>query len=138
MAIFDDVVVNAKSAAAAVSKKAGAFYDLSKLRISAAGLRGELNKKYTALGESVYNNDPESTVDAIKAEIADIKHNIADIEKIIASVSNTTFCPSCGEKLPKSAHFCPTCGSPVSKVSNEPESVTDADDPVSTTSPDEA
>ncbi|MCH5298373.1 MAG: hypothetical protein J1E96_01290 [Ruminococcus sp.] len=120
MAIFDDVVVNAKSAAAAVSKKAGAFYDLSKLRISAAGLRGELNKKYAALGESVYNNDPEATVEEIKAEIAEIKQNIADIEKIISSTSNTTFCTVCGEKLPKAARFCLTCGNPVAKVEYTP------------------
>ena len=120
MAIFDDVVVNAKSAAAAVSKKAGAFYDLSKLRISAAGLRGELNKKYTALGESVYNNDPQTTIDEIKAEIAEIKQSIADVEKIIAAASNTTFCAACGEKLPKSARFCLTCGNPVANVTAEP------------------
>lgn len=127
MAILDDVVVNAKSAAAAVSKKAGKFYDLSKLRISAAGLRGELNKKYTALGESVYNNDPQTTIDEIKEEITEIKQSIADIEKIIASISNTAFCAACGEKLPKSARFCLTCGNPVTKSAENPSDEPKAD-----------
>ncbi len=115
MAIFDDVVVNAKSAAAAVSKKAGAFYDLSKLRISCAGLRGELTKKYQALGESVFNNDPAETIDVLKDEIADLKQDIADIERTIAASSNTVFCPKCGEKLSKSARYCSTCGARVVK-----------------------
>ena len=63
MAIFDDVVVNAKSAAAAVSKKAGEIYDLSKLRISLASLRSELNKQYQVLGEAVFNSEPEAAED---------------------------------------------------------------------------
>ena len=113
MALFDDVVVNAKSAAAAVSKKAGAFYDLSKLRISCAGLRGELTKKYQALGEAVYNNDPEAVITELKEEITDLKHDIADIERTIAAASNSVICAQCGEKLPKSARFCYTCGARV-------------------------
>ena len=76
MAIFDDVVVNAKSAAAVVSKKAGTIIDFSKLRISLASLRSELSKQYSALGEAVYNNAPEEELEAIKSAISDVKQNI--------------------------------------------------------------
>ena len=113
MAIFDDVVVNAKSAAAAVSKKAGVIYDLSKLRISLASLRSELNKQYQVLGEAVFNSEPEEEVAAIKQNIADVKQNIEDIEKVLASVRNVVKCPNCGEKLAKNAQFCYICGAPV-------------------------
>ena len=40
MGILDDVVINAKSAAEAVGKKAGQIVDVSKLRINVAELNG--------------------------------------------------------------------------------------------------
>ncbi len=115
MAIFDDVVVNAKSAASVVSKKAGELFDLSKLRISLASLRGELSKQYQALGEAVYNNEPAEEIDAIKAEISSVKQNVQDIESILASAKNSVTCPACGEKLSKNAQFCSTCGTAIPK-----------------------
>ena len=99
MAIFDDVVVNAKSAAQAVTKKAGELYDLSKLRITLSGLRSDMNKQLLALGEAVYNNEPEE--------------ELAEVEKILASVRNTVVCPKCGEKLQKNAQYCFMCGTPI-------------------------
>lgn len=118
MAIFDDVVVNAKSAAAVVSKKAGNLIDLSKLRISLASLRSELSKQYSALGEAVYNNEPEEEIDAIKAAISEVKQNIEDVEKILDSSRNTVICAACGQKLPKTAQFCYVCGTAVPKETN--------------------
>ena len=44
MGIFDDVVVNAKSAAQTVGKMAGQFVDMSKLRINMSELNGEITK----------------------------------------------------------------------------------------------
>ena len=44
MGIFDDVVVNAKSAAQTVGKMAGQFVDMSKLRINMAELNGEITR----------------------------------------------------------------------------------------------
>ena len=115
MAIFDDVVVNAKTAASAVSKKAGELYDMSKLRIALAGLRSDLNKQYQALGEAVYCGASEEEVEAIKTEITEIKQNIFDVEKILAASRNTLKCPHCGQKLNKNASFCYTCGAAVPK-----------------------
>lgn len=43
--IFDDVVVNAKACASAVSQKASTVYDVSKHKITAAEIRGDINKK---------------------------------------------------------------------------------------------
>ncbi len=118
MAIFDDVVVNAKSAASAVSKKAGELYDLSKLRITLASLRSDLNKQFQALGEAFYNDAPEEELEEIKAGITDVKQNILDVEKILAASRNTVKCPQCGQKLNKNASFCYTCGAAVPKEPN--------------------
>ena len=120
MAIFDDVVVNAKTAASAVSKKAGELYDLSKLRITLASLRSDLEKQYQALGEAVYSEAPDEEVDVIKAEIAEVKQNILDVEKILSASRNYVKCPQCGQKLNKNASFCYTCGAAIPK---EPNSV---------------
>ena len=59
--IFDDVVVNAKAAASAVSKKASSMYDTSKHKITAAELRGEINKKLKDLGALTYKTQVHST-----------------------------------------------------------------------------
>ena len=115
MTIFDDVVVNAKTAASAVSKKAGELYDLSKLRITLASLRSDLNKQYQALGEAVYCEASEEEIGIIKAEISDVKQNISDVEKILAVSKNTIKCPQCGQKLNKNVSFCYTCGAAVPK-----------------------
>ena len=67
MGIFDDVVINAKSAAEAVGRKAGQIVDVSKLRIGAAEVNAEITKRYESLGQYVYENcrnsiaaDPEA------------------------------------------------------------------------------
>ena len=52
--IFDDVVINAKAAAAVVSKKASTVYDTSKHKITAAEIRGEINKRLRDLGKFTY------------------------------------------------------------------------------------
>lgn len=60
MGILDDVVINAKTAAEAVGKKAGQIVDVSKLRFNVAELNAEISKRYEALGEYVYENCREA------------------------------------------------------------------------------
>lgn len=115
MAIFDDVVVNAKTAASAVSKKAGELYDLSKLRITLASLRSEINKLYMTLGEAVYNESAPEEIEAIKIEISETKQNILEVEKILLASKNTVKCPRCGQKLNKNAAYCYVCGAEIPK-----------------------
>ena len=49
--IIDDVKLNAKAAAAVVSKKATMFYDASKHRISAETIKRSIGKKLIELGK---------------------------------------------------------------------------------------
>ena len=67
MGILDDVVINAKSAAEAVGKKAGQLVDMSKLRINVAELNAEISKRYEALGEYVYETCRETLAEDAEA-----------------------------------------------------------------------
>ena len=88
--IFDDVVVNAKAAASAVSKKASSVYDTSKHKITAAELRGEINKKLKDLGAltykaQVHNVDLCEDIATLVSEITELKDSLAVINEHIAN-----------------------------------------------------
>ena len=84
MGLFEDVVINAKSAANVVGKKAGQLMDISKLKISAAELNNEMNKKYEALGKAVYDAkkidaDPSDLIaEAMAEQLAAINQQIEE------------------------------------------------------------
>ena len=113
--IFDDVVVNAKAAVSAVSKKANDVYDTSKHKFTAAEIRGEINKKLRDLGALTYRSevhglDLTEQVKQIVAEIVDLKETLNTINEHIATVKNQKRCPSCEAGLPKNSKFCNICG----------------------------
>ncbi len=79
--IFDDVVVNAKAAAAVVSKKASTVYDTSKHKITAAEIRGEINKKLRDIGKYTYKKevfgvDTSAEIAQAIAEVKELKENL--------------------------------------------------------------
>ena len=119
MGILDDVLVNAKSAADLVSKKAGDIYDISRLKLSEANLKSELNKKYQQYGKAVYNKESNETTERLEKEIAELIESIADVTKLYESLKNSKACSTCGEHMPKEAKFCPLCGA----VQNSDEKV---------------
>lgn len=113
--IFDDVVVNARAAASAVSKKASSVYDTSKHKITAAELRGEINKKLKDLGAltykvQVHGMDLSKEIAALVAEITDLKESLAVINEHIAASKNQRKCPNCDAVIPKNSLFCNICG----------------------------
>ena len=79
MGILDDVVINAKTAAEVVGKKAGQIMDVSKLRINVAELNAELSKRFEALGNYVYENCRESL-----AEDAEAVGKMAEIDELMS------------------------------------------------------
>ncbi len=113
--IFDDVVVNAKAAASAVSKKANDVYDASKHKITAAEIRSEINKKLRDLGALTYKAqvhgvDLTEQTKQLVAEIVELKENLSIINEHIASSKNLKKCPSCDAGLPKNSVYCNICG----------------------------
>ena len=113
--ILDDVVVNAKTAASAVSKKAATVYDASRHKITASEIRGEINKKLKELGKftykaRVFGADMDEQIDAAIAEIKELKENLEIINAHIDDIKNQKKCPQCEAKIPKNSKFCNICG----------------------------
>ncbi len=120
MGILDDVVINAKSAAEAVGKKAGQIVDTSKLRINAAELNAEISKHYEALGEYVYENcrdklDEDAELAGKMAEIDELKAQHTAVTKELSDKQNKVTCPNCGKQSPNTAAFCSNCGTKLSE-----------------------
>lgn len=124
--IFDDVVVNAKAAASAVSKKASGVYDASKQKITAAELRSTIAKKLRELGAVIYKTktgvieEDDEVVTQLVNEIKELKDNLDTITENLASKNNRKKCASCGSTVPKNSLFCNICGA---KLSEEDEEV---------------
>ncbi len=124
MGMFDDVVVNAKAAANAFSKKAGNIYDISKLKFSASSIKGEISKKYTELGELIYakeNNKPV-TDEAVKSkiqEITNLKADLAAVTELLAAAKNLMVCPVCSAVIANDSLFCNKCGTKIEPKKTE-------------------
>ena len=116
--IFDDVVVNAKAAAAVVSKKASTVYDTSKHKITAAEIRGEINKKLRDIGKYTYKKevfgvDTSAEIAQLVADVKELKENLDIINAHIDSVKNQKKCPQCEAKIPRNSIYCNICGAKV-------------------------
>ena len=106
--IFDDVVVNAKACASAVSQKASTVYDVSKHKITAAEIRGDINKKLRELGALTYKSEVHGTdnsqqIKLIVSEISDLKDNLDVVNEHIAVAKDQRRCPGCNAVIPKNS-----------------------------------
>lgn len=115
MGLLEDVVVNAKSAVTVVGKKAGQIVDISKLRIGAAELNSEINKRYEALGRVVYDahkteDNAEELVHECVNAIDDLYEQLDAVNEQISAIRKRTVCKVCGEENPQGAAFCCKCG----------------------------
>ncbi|MFQ6828992.1 MAG: hypothetical protein ACLRSY_04660 [Acutalibacter sp.] len=120
MGILDDVVINAKTAAEAVGKKAGQIVDVSKLRFNVAELNAEISKRYEALGEYVYENCREALAEDAEsvgkmAEIDELVNQRNILTKELVDKQNKVVCPSCGKQSPITASYCSSCGAKLPK-----------------------
>ena len=123
--IIDDVKLNAKAAAAVVSKKATMFYDASKHRISAETIKRSIGKKLIELGKLTYkattqDEDLAEEIAKVVEEVTELKQNLAIVDAHIASIRNQKICPECINKVSKISSFCNICGH---KFEDEPEEV---------------
>lgn len=115
MGLFEDVVINAKTAVTAVGKKAGQIVDVSKLRLSAANLNNEIGKRFEALGRVVYDakksgGDSGSLVEECIASIDDLYDQLDAVNEQLAASHSQVVCRKCGEENPASAVYCCKCG----------------------------
>ena len=132
--IFDDVVINAKAAAAVVSKKASTVYDTSKHKITAAEIRGEINKKLRDIGKYTYKKevfgvDTSAEIAQAIAEVKELKENLEIINAHIDSVKNQKKCPQCEAKVPRNSVFCNIGGAKLTEEEPEAETAETAEEP---------
>lgn len=115
MGLFEDVVVNAKTAVNVVGKKAGQMVDISKLRINAADLNNEISKRFEALGRVIYDakkteNDSAELVNECVAAIDELYEQLDAVNEQISSLRCRVVCKQCGEENSAEACFCSKCG----------------------------
>lgn len=115
MSIIDDLIINAKSAVNAVSKKAEKVIDVSKLKYAESGLQSEINKKLQALGKFVYDSyvsgemDKEALTEKI-TELKELNENLESTKQLINAQKNKVTCKACGEVVSADLKFCGNCG----------------------------
>lgn len=115
MGLFEDVVINAKSAVDVVGKKAGQIVDISKLRINAADLNNEINKRFEALGRVVYDtkktdNDSTDLVAECVAAIDELYEQLDAVNEQLLATSKKFICKNCGEENRQGSVYCNRCG----------------------------
>ena len=115
MGIFEDLLLNARSAVDHVGRKAENVIDASKLRLAAADLKSELSQKYLLLGrvvceESVTGKDYSKAKNELVEKIKELKEHLEEINALIEKSRLRIRCTSCGAYNSKGAVFCNKCG----------------------------
>lgn len=121
MGKFEDAVINAKSVVTTVSKKAGKMVDVSKLRLSAAELNKEIDKRFEALGRVVYDSRKDGTdIDGLVAEceksIDALYERLDAVNEKIAHIKEKRYCDGCGAVIDRASIYCSRCGRRVEKA----------------------
>lgn len=134
MGMFDDVVINAKAAANAISKKAGNLYDISKLKYNVSNIKGEIHKKCRELGELMYHSKyvapvSQEKIDALLEEIKTLHGDLDDVNELLAAAKNLIICPACGSIIASDSVFCSKCGIKVDPQGKETSSEKSQEEP---------
>lgn len=117
---FDDIFVNAKSAANTVGKKANQIKDYSKLKYSESGIKAEIAKKKQELGNYIYNCSKTGDIDKIVmqgfvADIDELEENLQITREMLTVAKNKVTCKYCKAENDRESIFCCKCGSKLDK-----------------------
>lgn len=116
MGLFEDVVVNAKSAFNIVSDKAGKLVDVSKLKISETEINNSISKKFEELGQEIYNASKENneasseTINKAIEEIDNLYLQLDAVKEKISVAKNKVKCRQCGYENSHDVAYCGGCG----------------------------
>lgn len=120
MSLFDDIVINARSAANTVGKKAEQLKDFSKLKYSESGIKSEIAKKKQALGDYVYactkiGEVNQEKMQAMVDEITELEENLQITQEMLVMAKNKIVCSKCKSENEKESIFCCKCGQKLSE-----------------------
>ena len=115
MGLFEDVVVNARTAVNVVGKKASKIVDLSKLRISATDLNNEISKRFEAMGRTIYDskksgNDASDLIAESITAVDELYEQLDAVNDQLAAAHAKLVCKNCGQENPQGSTFCCKCG----------------------------
>lgn len=119
MGLFEDVVVNARTAVNVVGKKASQIVDVSKLRISAADLNSEISKRFEAVGRTVYEakktgNDTSDLIAESVTAIDDLYEQLDAVNDQLSAARAKLVCKNCGQENTQGSVYCSKCGQKLS------------------------
>ena len=118
MTFFEDALLAAKNAAGTVYEKTGRVVDISKLRLSAAEITKEIERRYEALGRLVYDSQKEGTdisglIEECARSIDALYTRLDEVNGRIAKLKDKKYCSVCGAIIERNALYCSRCGSRV-------------------------
>lgn len=136
MGFFDDIVINARTAATTVGQKANKLKEYSKLKYAENGIKGEIAKKKQQLGEYIYTGSKSGLMDKdavnnFVAEIDELEENLQITKEMITAAKNKITCEFCKAENDKSSVYCSQCGKELKKetvVENETEEAVSEED----------
>ena len=133
MSFFDDVVANVKVIATNVGQRASKIRDYSKLKYSEVGMKSEITKKKTKLGEYVYECSKTGDIDKIVMEqfvdeISELEENLQITQEMIAATKNKVTCEFCKAENEKDSVYCRKCGQKLNKVEETEEEVEETEE----------
>lgn len=109
-----------------VAEKTGIVVDITKLNIALADTEKKISDTKEKIGEMVYAQYLEGTLDSDKfddilKELDAFKAEEDGLKAQIAELKNTTTCEKCGQSNDRSSEFCSKCGSKLFETNEESE-----------------
>ncbi len=116
MGTFDDVMENARNAAQAAGKKIGETADITKLKLQAVSIRGDMKRIYESLGKDMYKmiKNGKLAKDGYEAEtekLDELSNQLSMTLKLIDKAKGSIKCPVCGQSCSHDSIYCKKCGS---------------------------
>lgn len=115
-----DVGAVAAAGAAKAGQAAENVVAYTKIRVSIADLKAEVNLQMRQIGEMVYathTGDPtdSDTMQTALEAVDALKEQIAQKERELLSIRGVTVCTTCGAANPVGHVYCSNCGQPLER-----------------------